>query len=63
MVSTLKNCYNNNTKNAPVEIDTFSGVLRSVDQWAAASICYKDVIHPNYCATEFPLKVGFKNKL
>lgn len=50
-------------KNTSVEINTFSSVPRSVDHWAAASICYKDVIHSNYCACEFPTKVGFKNKL
>lgn len=45
------------------EINTFSAVLRSVDHWAAASICYKDVVHSNYCVSEFSTKVSFQNKL
>ena len=49
--------------NILMEIKTFNGVVRSIDQWTAASICYKDVIHSNYCASEFSTKVSFKNKL
>ena len=49
--------------NTSMEIKTFSGVFRSVDHWAAASICYKDVIHSNYCVSEFSTKVSFQNKL
>lgn len=49
--------------NTSVEINTFGGVLRSVDHWAAAAICYKDVIQANYYAFKFSTKVGFKNKL
>jgi len=48
---------------SPQEINTFSSVLRSVDHWAAASVCNKDVIHSDYCASELSVEVSFKNKL